>query len=130
MTAPVGGMSVERFSAQSALMLGVGGIAALVFSLTGWGVFASVADAVIVIGQVEAETQHQVVEQCAASFTRAHRLASLSENRCRSRVARRAAHRGQRVDVPRAPQNSPPGSRYGSVLATATNCASSSIGRV
>ena len=34
----------------SALMLGFGDIAALVVRLTVWGVFASVADAVIVIG--------------------------------------------------------------------------------
>ena len=62
MTGPAGRLSPERFSAQSALALGFGGIAALVVGLTGWGVFASVSGAVILMGQVEAETRDQVVE--------------------------------------------------------------------
>lgn len=62
MTGAADEMSPERFSAQSALGLGFGGIAALVIGLAGWGVFASVAGAVIVMGQVEAETRDQVVE--------------------------------------------------------------------
>ena len=62
MTGPAGGTSPERFSAQSALALGFGAIAALVIGLAGWGVFASVAGAVIVMGQVETETRDQVVE--------------------------------------------------------------------
>ena len=62
MTGPAGGLSPERFSARNALALGFGGIGALALGLTGWGVFASVSGAVIVMGQVEAETRDQVVE--------------------------------------------------------------------
>ena len=65
MTGPAAAMTPERFSASSALALGFGGIAALAIGLSGWGVFASVAGAVIVMGQVEAETRDQVVEHVA-----------------------------------------------------------------
>ena len=62
MTGPAGGSPANRFSPRRALALGFGGIVALVVGLVGWGAFASVAGAVIVMGQVESETRDQVVE--------------------------------------------------------------------
>ena len=62
MTGPAGGPAAERLSSRGAQVIGFGSVAALVVGLAGWGVFASVAGAVIVMGQVEVETRDQVVE--------------------------------------------------------------------
>ena len=52
----------RRFSARRALVLGLGGVAVLVGGLAGWGVFASIAGAVIATGRVAVESRNQVIE--------------------------------------------------------------------
>ena len=53
----------RRFSARRALILGLGGVVALVGGVAGWGVFASIAGAVIATGRVAVESRNQVVER-------------------------------------------------------------------
>ena len=52
----------RRFSAHRALVLGLGGVVALVGGLAGWGVFASISGAIIATGRVAVESRNQVVE--------------------------------------------------------------------
>ena len=54
--------SDRRFSARRALILGLGGVVALIGGVVGWGVFASIAGAVIATGRVAVESRNQVVE--------------------------------------------------------------------
>ena len=51
-----------RFPARGALILGIGGVMALVGGLAGWGVFASISGAVIASGRVAVESRNHVVE--------------------------------------------------------------------
>ena len=55
-------MSEPRYPARRALAFGFVGLTLLVAGLSGWGIFASVAGAVIATGQVVVETRNQVVE--------------------------------------------------------------------
>ena len=52
----------RRYSARRALILGLGGVLVLVGGVVGWGVFASIAGAVIATGRVAVESRNQVVE--------------------------------------------------------------------
>ena len=52
----------RRSSARRALILGLGGVLVLVGGVAGWGVFASIAGAVIATGRVAVESRNQVVE--------------------------------------------------------------------
>ena len=52
----------RRFSAHRALVLGMGGVVALIGGLAGWGVFASISGAVIATGRLAMESRNQVVE--------------------------------------------------------------------
>ena len=54
--------SDRRFSARRALIPGLGGVVALIGGVAGWGVFASIAGAVIATGRVAVESHNQVVE--------------------------------------------------------------------
>ena len=52
----------RRFSARRGLVLGLGGVAALIGGLAGWGVFASISGAVIATGRVAVESRNQAIE--------------------------------------------------------------------
>ena len=52
----------RRFSARRELVLGLGGVAALIGGLAGWGVFASISGAVIATGRVAVESRNQAIE--------------------------------------------------------------------
>ena len=55
-------MAGRRFSARRGLVLGLGGVAALIGGLAGWGVFASISGAVIATGRVAVESRNQAIE--------------------------------------------------------------------
>ena len=55
-------MDEGRFSGKQGMILGLGGVVALVGGLAGWGVFASISGAIIATGRVAVESRNQAIE--------------------------------------------------------------------